>query len=541
MRGRRDFLQAAISGAALAAFPFGATHSQSQPLLNGRLRAGLRDFVDPNRTLFFKDGIFRTYDWATDQLSDTGTNPNFLLHLPSELHGGFDAVLDGYGSTYSPYAYFFKGPNCCVYHRAGKRPDHPPAPYASRWNLPVHFSSDLDGAVNGKGPFAGKAYFFKGDRYARYDWATNQVDFVALLGAFDLPASFRSGIDAVVNGAGPYEGKAFFFKGDQYVRYDWQAGRLDAGYPKPIAVNWPALLGLNASPRRRFLLYVTLDPANHRNVSNGNPGLHASNLTGLNERVSYWNGEVQIADFWCPEISDSLLSDPHVLALFLSGSFTEWVEYFRNSSWRDQLDTYCDRIMGTQVPILAVCGSHQLVAYAYGGWQAVGHMSANGTPPISIAQEGVQGRFLAPNQRIGENGVFSYEKAVADPLLDNLPDTLYFPESHRDQALYPPPGATSLLRHKGLSGVQQDMSNRSLGYISRAPGEPPEQFFHAPVLEDRDRCRVQALRYRFPGSNKVLYTTQFHPDLTPADQTARQHSRVLIGNFLSIARSFWQG
>ena len=34
----------------------------------------------------------------------------------------------------------------------------------------------IDAAINGQGPYAGKAYFFHADRYARYDWEREAVD-----------------------------------------------------------------------------------------------------------------------------------------------------------------------------------------------------------------------------------------------------------------------------------------------------------------------------------------------------------------------------
>jgi hypothetical protein len=48
-------------------------------------------------------------------------------------------------------------------------------------------------------------------------------------------------IDAAINGEGKYGGKAYFFRGDQYLRYDWNSDSMDSGYPLPIAGNWPGL------------------------------------------------------------------------------------------------------------------------------------------------------------------------------------------------------------------------------------------------------------------------------------------------------------
>ena len=96
----------------------------------------------------------------------------------------------------------------------------------------------IDAGLNGLGTYAGKAFFFRGDRYVRYDWAQDKVDegYPLPVSAWHLPGEFASGIDTALNGLGTYAGKAFFFRGDQYVRYDWAQDKVDEGYPLPVSV-----------------------------------------------------------------------------------------------------------------------------------------------------------------------------------------------------------------------------------------------------------------------------------------------------------------
>ena len=95
----------------------------------------------------------------------------------------------------------------------------------------------------------GKAYFFKGKLYIRYtiDPANEGTDAGyprPIKGNWKgLAEAFPEGIDGVV--VWP-NGKAYFFKGDQYARYTIDPANegVDSGYPKPVKGNWKGLEGL---------------------------------------------------------------------------------------------------------------------------------------------------------------------------------------------------------------------------------------------------------------------------------------------------------
>lgn len=85
------------------------------------------------------------------------------------------------------------------------------------------------------------AYFFKGNEYTRYDME-HDIAFSGYprsisAGWNGLPPSFQAGIDAALLSAD--KTKVYFFKGNEYVRYDISTDQMDSGYPLPIADNWP--------------------------------------------------------------------------------------------------------------------------------------------------------------------------------------------------------------------------------------------------------------------------------------------------------------
>src|SRR5262249_28652989 len=88
----------------------------------------------------------------------------------------------------------------------------------------------------------GKAYFFMGAQYVRYDVQTDKADPdypQPIAGRWPgFPPEFESGIDAEVMWN---NGKVYFFKKDQYLRYDIASDKVEAGYPQPIGAHWPGL------------------------------------------------------------------------------------------------------------------------------------------------------------------------------------------------------------------------------------------------------------------------------------------------------------
>jgi len=88
-----------------------------------------------------------------------------------------------------------------------------------------------------------KVYFFKAGQYIRYDRASDSTDSAPAAVAGNWPGLAEAGLgdpDAALN---LEAGKAFFFKGDSYVRYDIASDQVDAGYPLKIADQWPGLGG----------------------------------------------------------------------------------------------------------------------------------------------------------------------------------------------------------------------------------------------------------------------------------------------------------
>lgn len=197
---------------------------------------------------FFKDGQYVRYDWTNDTVDPDYPAPSSAWSLPAPFSAGVDAVVNGLGERTVPKylgkVYFFRDGQYVRYDWDLDNLDQPPAPLTA-WGLSGNFAQGIDAALEGQGQQLGKLYFFKGDQYVRYDWATEQIDQapLSIAAGWNLPPPFSSGIDAAVSGEGPFSGKLYFFKGSEYIRCRWDPYGVD-GAVTSISAGWGGLDGL---------------------------------------------------------------------------------------------------------------------------------------------------------------------------------------------------------------------------------------------------------------------------------------------------------
>src|SRR5262245_59355636 len=95
------------------------------------------------------------------------------------------------------------------------------------------------GALRGRAALANFLYLFKNGRYLRLNAAT-MIPAGPDAGtepAWGLPADWTS-FDAVLPGRGAKIEFCYFFRGQQYIRFDWAANAPSSGYPKFIWPEW---------------------------------------------------------------------------------------------------------------------------------------------------------------------------------------------------------------------------------------------------------------------------------------------------------------
>lgn len=185
------------------------------------------------------------------------TDPNYDPDIPGWHKGGRQTVMSAGVRSALPA----RGRNIFVGLGTGSLTQVIPLPpeaagrtfqLQAQLGASAYSKHDVQLHVRFRGPFPraavqgvdGASYFLRGDRVERFDYQTDRVSsgYPRLIaeqwpdlarfqgGARDIEAAFNAG-----------NGKAYFFKGSQFLRYDLESNKADSGYPQSIAAAWPDL------------------------------------------------------------------------------------------------------------------------------------------------------------------------------------------------------------------------------------------------------------------------------------------------------------
>jgi GMP synthase-like glutamine amidotransferase len=238
--------------------------------------------------------------------------------------------------------------------------------------------------------------------------------------------------------------------------------------PTPVATRTPSPEEKNA-----MIWYVDIehpsavvDPANKDNFDQ----VRAHRTRVLGDIAQLPAESILYAD-----VTPELMREKNVVALALSGSTSDWVQYDFGT-----FETLKQIITGGSVPVIGLCGGHQLLAYMYGGQCGPLRKLKPGEPdPANFAP----GWFK-------EVGYSPVSIVKHDPIFDGLgPEPVFF-QSHYWQ----------------ISRMPPDFEN----------------------LASTADCQVQVFRHK----QQLIYGTQFHPEVNSAEH---RDGRQLISNFFRIA------
>jgi len=175
-------------------------------------------------------------------------------------------------------------------------------------------------------------------------------------------------------------------------------------------------------------------------------------------------------------VTKQTLKDWGVEALLLSGCATTWDKYDF-----DKCQELFKIIREGDIPVIAFCGGHQFIGYAYDTPSA----------PLGPLPEGMESpRPDDTSGMLWEYGYTEVDVLQSDPLFEGLGDPPVFWESHFWEVTDVPPGFS--------------------------------------LLASTDTCRVQALKHQ----DRLVYSTQFHPE---SYNDENQDGKLLLANFFRMA------
>lgn len=150
--------------------------------------------------------------------------------LPDGWYGGIDAAARA-TRYFNNDIWLFKGDEYVRYSPGSTKLALGPKKISDGWpGLPPEFTGGIDAVleVPAAGYMPHQLWFFKDDEYLRYDtWNGKVVTGPSKIatGWSDLPVAFTEGIDAAVIAPSNGQSQFWLFKDDQYVLYDITGGK----------------------------------------------------------------------------------------------------------------------------------------------------------------------------------------------------------------------------------------------------------------------------------------------------------------------------
>lgn len=187
------------------------------------------------------------------------------------------------------------------------------------------------------------------------------------------------------------------------------------------------------------------------------------------------------------QITPALTEELRPKALFLGGFGASFGEFEVSSFYSLE-----EVIKTKNIPTLAICGSHQLLAFMYNlDFRSITQLQDEPMRPLRPGEPDVRGDYHPGYFK--EFGFYPVYIVQNDPIFDGLPNPFVVYESHYCEVKKLPPDFV--------------------------------------LLASTNECRIQAMRHK----SRIIYGTQFHPEWY---NDAYPHGKIILKNFLKIAGIF---